>query len=405
MAGQGRMTMDFLSTSAVNADLMFSAMVQQQSQLDEMSNRALTNGIDLYTNKRYKEAAKEFQRAVGLAPQGQYAADASNYMAQAFLKLEKTEKAIDAFEQSIRLNPYRDDIHVSLGNLYYSLDRFNDAEDQYKEAVRKNPSAVNHYSLGQAYLELGKYSQAEKEFNIVKRMAPEKANGDYGIGLSYSRQERYEDAIKHFEQAIRKDRDLYDAYAEIGFAYADMGEIEKAQEQVDFLEKKSPGLVDTLSKYIYKVDPPKFSLVYSTDFFTKRSMNTPLSSFDAYLTNPNTSKTFTMKFAFDKEMDRESVENLVNWSIDRSTGRGPGEMYNFGLPIADTEIMPPRYPDHVFYDDKSMTAVVTFTLSQNEAANGTIDPSHIEFTFTGKDAFGHKMSPTGDQFRGFNGVA
>ena len=396
--------MDFLATSAINADLMFSAMLQPQSQLDELSNRALTNGIDLYTNKRYKEAAKEFQRAVGLAPRGQYAADASNYMAQAYLKLEKTEKAIDAFEQSIRIDPYRDDPHVTLGNLYYSLDRFDEAEGQYEQAVRKNPSAVNHYSLGQAYLERGKYRQAEKEFNIVKRMAPEKANGDYGIGLSYSRQERYEEAIQHFEQAIRKDRDIYEAHVEIGYAYADMGEIEKAQEQVDFLEKNSPGLADTLSKYMYKVDPPKFSLVYSTDFFTKRSMNTPLASFDAYLAGPKTSKTFTMKFAFDKEMDRESVENRVNWSIGRSTGRGPGEMYNFGLPVADTEITPSRFPDHVFYDDKAQTAVVTFTLTQNEAANGTIDPSHIEFTFTGKDKFGYKMSPDGDQYRGFDGI-
>jgi tetratricopeptide (TPR) repeat protein len=404
MAIKERITMDFFATSAVNADLMFSATIQQQSQLDELSNRALTNGIDLYTNKRYKEAAKEFQRAVGLSPQGQYAADASNYMAQAFLKLDKTEKAIDAFEQSIRLNPYRDDTHVSLGNLYFSLDRFEEAEGQYKEAVRKNPSAVNHYSLGQAYLERGKFGQAEKAFNIVKRMAPEKANGDYGIGLSYSRQERYEDAIDHFEQAIRRDRDLYDAYAEIGYAYADMGEIEKAQEQVDFLDKNSPGLADTLSKYMYKVDPPKFSLVYSTDFLMSRSMNTPVGSLNIYLTDPNASKSFTMKFAFDKEMDRESVENRVNWSIGRSTGRGPGEMYNFGLPVADTEITPPIFPDHVFYDAKAQTAVVTFTLTQNEAANGTIDPSHIEFTFTGKDKFGYKMNPAGDQYRGFDGI-
>ncbi|MBC2734792.1 MAG: tetratricopeptide repeat protein [Desulfobacteraceae bacterium] len=397
--------MDLLSATSANADLLFSATIQPQSQLDELSSRALTTGIDLYMNKRYKEAAQEFQRAVGLSPQGQYASDASNYQANAYLKLGKTEKAIDAYEQSIRLNPYRDDTHVTLGNLYYSLNRFKDAEEQYKEAVRKNPSAVNHYSLGQAHLELDKYSQAEKEFNIVKRMAPEKANGDYGIGLSYSRQGRYEDAIQRFEQAIRKDRDLYDAYAEIGYAYADLGEMDQAQEIVDFLDKKSAGLADTLSRYMYKVDPPKFSLVYSTDFFHTQSMNTTVASLDAYLADPNASKTFTMKFVFDKEMDRESVENRFNWGIGRSTGSGPGEMYNFGLPVADTEIMPPGYPDHVYYDNQSLTAVVTFSLTQNEAANGTIDPSHIEFTFTGKDKFGYKMNPSGDQFRGFNGIA
>jgi len=396
--------MDLANFNAT-VDAMFASTITQQASLDGLSNRALTNGIDLYMNKRYDEAAKEFQRAVGLSPQGQYAADASNYLANAYLKMGKTEKAIDTYEQSIRLNPYRDDTHVTLGNLYYSLDRFRDAEGEYKEAVRKNPSAVNHYSLGQAYLALEQYTQAEKEFNIVKRMAPEKANGDYGIGLALAGQGRNEDAIQRFEQAIRKDRDLYDAYAEIGYVYADMGEIEKAQEQVDFLGKNSPFLADTLSKYIYKVDPPKFSLVYSTDFLYTMPKGTNVSALDSYLENANASQNFTMKFAFDKEMDRESIENVFNWKIGRSSGSEPGEAYNFGLTIADTEIQPERYPTHVYYDEKALTAVVTFTIQQNATADGTIDPAHIEFTFKGEDEYGNKMNPIGDQYTGFSGIA
>jgi hypothetical protein len=191
----------------------------------------------------------------------------------------------------------------------------------------------------------------------------------------------------------------------MGYAYADLGEMDQAQEIVDFLDKQSSGLADSLSSYMYEVDPPKFSMTYSTDFFYKKSVNTTVAALDAYLTDPNASKTFTMKFVFDKEMDRESVENVLNWGIGRSTGSGPGESYNFGLPVAATEITPPNYPDHVYYDADALTAVVTFSLTQNDAANGTIDPSHIEFTFSGKDAFGYKMNPEGDQFRGFNGIA
>ncbi|WP_319409744.1 tetratricopeptide repeat protein [uncultured Desulfosarcina sp.] len=398
--------MDLLSTSAANADLMFSATIQQQSQLDELSSRALTKGIDLYMDKHYKEAAREFQRAVGLSPQGQYSSDASNYLANAYLKQGKTEKAIDAYQQSVDLNPFRDDTHLTLGNLYFSLGRPKDAEKEYKAAVKLNPtSAKNNYSLGQAYLELEQYSSAENQFNVVKRLAPESGSGEFGIGLVRSREQRYEDAIQSFKTAIGKKSDFYDAYAEMGYAHADLGEMDQAKEIVDFLDKNSSSLADSLSSYMYEVDPPKFSLAYSTNFFKSKPMNTTVASMDAYLANPNASKTFTMKFVFDKEMDRESVENILNWGIGRSTGSGPGEMYNFGLPVADTEIMPPNYPDHVFYDAKAQTAVVTFSLTQNAAANGTIDPSHIEFTFTGKDAFGHKMNPSGDQFRGFDGVA
>lgn len=396
--------MDLFSATGANADLLFSATIQPQAQLDALSNRALTNGIDLYMNKRYKEAASEFQRAVGLSPQGQYAPTASNYLANSYLNMGKTEKAIDAFQQSMQINPFDDQTHVTLGNLYFSLGRPKDAEKEYKAAVQLNPSATNHYSLGQAYLEMEQYGSAEKQFNQVKRLAPEHGSGDFGIGLVRSGQGRLEDAIQSFKTATSKKSDLYDAYAEMGCALADLGEMDEAQEIVDFLEKKSAGHAESLSQYIYKVDPPKFSMVYSTDFFQSKSMNTPVASLDAYLADPNASKTFTMKFAFDKQMDRESVENRLNWGISRSTASGPGEMYNFGLPVADTEIMPPAYPDHVYYDEKAMTAVVTFSLTQNEAANGTIDPSHIEFTFTGKDTYGQKMSPAGDQYRGFDGI-
>jgi tetratricopeptide (TPR) repeat protein len=397
--------MDLLSSSAANADLMFAATIQPQSQLDELSKRALTKGIDLYMDKKYKEAASEFQRAVGLSPQGQYASDASNYLANAYLKLGKTEKAIDTYQQSMTIDPFYDETHVTLGNLYYSLGRHEEAAKEYKAAVKIYPSATSYYSLGQAYLELGQYRLAEEQFNTVNRLAPQHGSGDFGIGLVRSREERFDDAILSFKTAISKKSDFYDAYAEMGYAYADLGEMEQAQEIVDFLDKQSSGLGDSLSSYMYEVDPPKFSMAYSTDFFYKKSANTTVAALDAYLTDPNASKTFTMKFVFDKEMDRESVENTLNWGISRSTGSGPGEMYNFGLPVADTEIIPPSYPDHVYYDADALTAVVTFSLTQNDTANGTIDPSHIEFTFSGKDAFGYRMSPSGDQYRGFNGIA
>jgi tetratricopeptide (TPR) repeat protein len=370
-----------------------------------MSNRALSSGIDLYMQKNYEGAVKEFQRAVGLAPQGAYAADASNYMANAYLKLNQTEKAIKTYQTSIQLNPYRDDTHITLGNLYYALGRYKEAEGQYKEAVRLNPSDNNHYALGQAYLELEQFSAADREFNTVKRLSPSKPNGDFGLGLVYSRRGDPEKALRFFQAALDRKSDFFDAYAEMGFAYADMGRIDEAQEIVDQLESKAPELAETLGQYIYEVKSPKLSLVYSTDFMYKRSMNTPVASLNTYLANAGASKTLTMKFIFDKRMDRESVENTINWTINRTSGGGPGGTYNFGLPVADTEVDLALHPKHVFYDAKALTAVVTFTINQNDTANGTIDPSHIQFTFSGKDEFGLKMDPTADQFSGFSGIA
>ena len=112
-----------------------------------------------------------------------------------------------------------------------------------------------------------------------------------------------------------------------------------------------------------------------------------------------------MKFQFDKEMDRESVENVLNWNIGRSTQSGPGQAYNFGRPIPDTETTLYPFPKHVYYDADNLTATVYFSIRQNEAGDATIDPNHIEFKFSGEDAYGYKMDPKYDQFMGFSGVA
>jgi hypothetical protein len=112
-----------------------------------------------------------------------------------------------------------------------------------------------------------------------------------------------------------------------------------------------------------------------------------------------------MEFQFDKEMDRESVENRFNWEISRASGGGPGENCNFGFPIPASEIPLPAFPTYVYYDDRNLKAVVTFTLSQNDTGDGTIDPSHVAFKFKGQDKYGNAMNPDYDQFTGFSRIA
>ena len=48
--------------------------------------------------------------------------------------------------------------------------------------------------------------------------------------------------------------------------------------------------------------------------------------------------------------------------------------------------------------------MVAFSLTQNDTADGTIDPSHIAFKFKGEDKFGNRMDPNADEFTGFSRV-
>jgi tetratricopeptide (TPR) repeat protein len=327
-------------------------------------------------------------------------------MANAYLALGDTDGAVKAYEEALKRSPNRDDIAISLGNVHFSSENYGEAAKSYEKAVHIWPSSGNRYALGQAYMNDGRYSDADREFNTVMRMDPDQPNGNYGLGLNFSKQGRHEDAVLQFKEAIRIDPKFYDGYAELGYAHADLGEMDEAQRIVDNLEHVAPDLADTLSRYMYKVDPPKIMFAFANDGFNHHMpWKTPLSFLNGYLADPNSEKTFKMVFQFDKQMDRESVENITNWNIGRSTQSGPGQAYNFGRPILDTEVTLPPLPKNIYYDAKNLTATVYFTIRQNETGDGTIDPAHIEFKFNGEDAYGYKMDPKHDQFMGFSGIA
>ncbi len=389
----------------VTADSLFVSALQQQASLEQLSGDALNTGITAYQQGDYKKAIVAFRNAIGLAPQSANAVDTANYVASSYLKLGDSYNAAKAYEEAIALDPSRDDTHIKLGNLYFSEERFQEAEQQYFKAAKLNPDPVNLYSLGQAYIKTGRYNDAEDQFSKIQRLAPQAVNGPYGRGLNYSAQGRYDEAIEMFQDAIELDDEFYDAYVEMGYAYADMGEMDMAQEVFEKLEEPRPDLADILSRYMYRVDTPKFSFVHADGAFPYlRPPGTKVASFDSYLETANASKNFKMTFQFDKEMDRESVEDRFNWNISRSTSSGPAEFYNFGMTVPDTEIKLSSIPEYVYYDANQLTATIYFKVTQNATADGTLDPSHIVFKFAGEDKYGLKMDPDADEYSGFSRV-
>jgi Tfp pilus assembly protein PilF len=394
-----------LMASSVS-DALFATINQRGSQMAALASNALGAGIDKYQKKDYAGAINDFQRAIGMAPQSSNAFQAANYTASAYLQLDEPDNAIKAYKDSIRRAPDRDDTHIKLGNLFLQLERYDEAETEFKEAVRKNPHINNIYALGHLYLESGKYREAEDQFNKIVSMAPANGNGQYGLGLAYSKMERYEDAVEQLKDAIALKPDFAYGVADLGYAYADMGMIDEAMEQKVILEDMDATLADILDAYIYKTEAPKieFASVEGTFKYTYGT-NTPVSTLDSYLENANTSKPFTMVFQFGKEMDPLSVENRFNWNISRAQGRGLGGDYNFGQAAPETEVTIAPIPDLVVYDPATYRATLTFTVSQNSAfADGTIDPSHMVFKFSGTDKWGHAMDPDADEYMGFSGT-
>lgn len=385
---------------------LFVTFASRRASMDSLAQRLLSRGLESFVAKRYDEAIDQFRRAAGLAPGSDTAINAHDYMARSYLAKRQPERAIQAYEQAIRINPQRTDTLISLAKLYITLEKPEKAVELYEKVVAQDPSAANRYSLGQTYLESGRLRDAEAQFQRVRELEPGKPNGEYGLGLSYARQGRTEDAVAAFERALVIEPDFNIARVELGYALADLGNRDQAQDVVRELQSKAEGLANTLSQYIYEKTPPAMVGVDPSSTFPRsRGAGTLVSSLSAYLSDPGAQQTFSMKFLFSKPMDVASVQNVFNWNITRSQDTGKGDGYNFGFAVPTTEVALARYPVSVSYDVTYRIATVFFSVQQTEGADGTLDPSHIKFSFTGKDATGLAMDPTADEYTRFSGFA
>lgn len=384
-------------------DQLFSVLGSRFSSYSNLAGTALSRGVDLYQNGDYEGSVREFRRAIALDTYSENGIKAYDFMAQAYLKLERTEDAEKTYKEALRLFPNSDPIYLKLGNLYYSQGKYKEAEAEYLKATRLNPSSENLYPLGQLYLSAERYSEAEDTFLKILRTEPRNYGALYSLGQVYARQGLYSEAIKKFEEAITIKRDFAYAYYDLGALHADMEELEMAEEQAKILDNLDQGLAEDLRTYIYKVRKPEIIFVNTFSAFDmQKGPHTQVSSLDPSLSTPGASKDFIIKVYFDKMMDRGSVENIFNWSITRATSSTRVGAYNWGLPIPQTEVSPPPIPKRVIYNSDEFSAMVIFTLTQNSTANGTIDPSHLVFRFSGEDAYGSQMNPEADEYVGLS---
>lgn len=397
---------------SVSSDSLFTFSSQQNAVKENIALRALNTGLEQFSAEHYELAITSFKRAISMAPTADSAINAYDYMARAQLTQGDTDGAIATYQRALRLAPNRDDLHMQLGKIYTTEARFEEARAEYELAVKYNPSSANRYALGQGYLGAGQYDDAIREFEIVRQQDTRDPYGYFGLGQAYAKQGNFDAAIDAFKNATAIQYDYLDAYAELGYAYVDSGQLDLANDMVANLNTLSPddtSLATSLSQYIYEKTQPKMTASYVSELYTPfvatNGPRTTLAGMSSYLANAGAEHVFSMVFQFDKPMDRASVENIFNWNIARASGTGRADGYNYDMIIPSTEVSLAPTPMGVYYDDTTQTATVLFKIRQNETADGTLDPSHINFSFKGKDVIGLAMDERADMYSGFTGFA
>jgi tetratricopeptide (TPR) repeat protein len=291
---------------------------------------------------------------------------------------------------------------VNLGNAYLQDKQYTESEKAFKTAAKLDPqNPLADYTLGHQYANTDRLADAEAQFLKVQKISPNDGNVYYSLGMVYNKQEKYEEAATNLEKALTLKKRFPAANYELGVAYNGLGRTEDAQKQLAVLNTSDFNLASDLKFLLEKPRMIVMDTGKSGGFAEALGPGTPLWMLDPQmLTEKSSSKAFSVTFMFNNEMDLASVTNTQNWSISRANSTEAG-YYNNTMPLSSKEAMLPATPEAVIYNAYTREATITFRLNQNATGDAVIDPSHVVFKFTGKDASGREMDVTANEMDGY----
>ncbi len=132
------------------------------------ANDLYLTGRNRFESGDVKGAIDAYLQSIKLEPKS---AEVFFNLAYAYLKLEKNNDATKAFKQSIKLNPEKPEAAYGLGLAEFRIGRFANAADAFKRAVFLDPKmAKAHFGLSLAYQELGDTRGVLEQYRILETL-------------------------------------------------------------------------------------------------------------------------------------------------------------------------------------------------------------------------------------------
>lgn len=116
------------------------------------------------------------------------------------------QEAIEAYTQTLELDPLHAAGHINLGTLYYNRQDYAKAEEHYRRAVESDPRyALAHFDLGNVLDETGRLQDAIQAYKQAIQLAPTYADAHYNLALAYEKLKHPRKALAHWRAYVRLD--------------------------------------------------------------------------------------------------------------------------------------------------------------------------------------------------------
>jgi tetratricopeptide (TPR) repeat protein len=171
----------------------------QSSKADEL----YSSGTDAIDSGKYAQAVKLLKRVVEIEPAH---GKAWTNLGRAYMGLNQTNDAIEAFRKQIVINPYDLYAYSNLGAAYVTQQKLTDAEAAFRKQLEINPlDEYSHEQLGRLYLDQHQYKEAVSELEKAASQSPRKADAHLRLGESYLNLGQHDRALVAFKRAVELD--------------------------------------------------------------------------------------------------------------------------------------------------------------------------------------------------------
>jgi len=113
------------------------------------------------------------------------------------------ELSLACYQSALRISPASADVHNNLGDLFYVMNNYHDAEEEYREALKHNPGKAQYYnSLGLVSCGLKNYEGAEEKFTRAISLQHDFLEARNNLALVYLHRGMYQKALEQLEMVL-----------------------------------------------------------------------------------------------------------------------------------------------------------------------------------------------------------
>jgi tetratricopeptide (TPR) repeat protein len=139
------------------------------------------------------------------------------------------EKAVDAFKQSLNVDPNRVETYVNLGVGYANMQKYAEAERMFIRALAIDPVNPDILArLGAVYTQMEKYDEATEVLKRSLALRPGHIDSNFFLAINYEARNKMKEAIPLLLAIIKAEPQHTEAYSHLGSIYAGMGKFSEA---------------------------------------------------------------------------------------------------------------------------------------------------------------------------------